>query len=102
MDIPIRSTRTEAEAKEWAVVLTALRIPHRIEIDGDEWIVVVPEAAAGRGRAALRAHDAEVRPQPEQILAEAAPGRAAWITGFAAGASLLAFFLATGPSAGNS
>src|SRR5262249_17436403 len=91
-----------SEANEWTLVLTALGIPHRIEFDGDEWIVLVPEAAAGRGRAALRAHDAEARPQPDQILAEAASGRAAWITGFAAGASLLAFFLATGPSAGNS
>lgn len=103
MDTAVRATRVVSEASEWALVLTALRIPHRIEMDGDEWIVLVPEAAGRRARAALRAHDDERRaPASSPAPAEAAPGRIAWITGFAAGALLFVFFFLTGPPAASS
>jgi len=102
METPIRSTPRASEANEWALVLTALRIPHRIEMEGDEWIVLVPDSAVRRGRAALRAHDAEARPETDHAPAEAASGRTAWITGLAAGAALIGFFFVTGPSAADS
>jgi hypothetical protein len=102
METAIRATRRASEANEWALVLTALRIPHRVEMDGDEWIVLVPDAAVRRGRAALRAHDEEGQRAPDQAAAEAASGRTAWITGLAAGAVLFGFFFVTGPPAATS
>ena len=102
METAIRATRRASEANEWALVLTALRIPHRVEMDGDEWIVLVPDAAVRRGRAALRAHDEEGQRAPDQAPAEAASNRTAWITGLAAGALLLGFFFVTGPPAATS
>ena len=102
METAIRATRRASEANEWALVLTALRIPHRVEMDGDEWIVLVPDAAVRRGRAALRAHDEEEQRAPDQAPAEAASGRTAWITGLAAGAVLFGFFFVTGPPAASS
>jgi membrane associated rhomboid family serine protease len=103
METAIRATRRASEANEWALVLTALHIPHRIEMDGDEWIVLVPDEAVRRGRAALRAHDEEeARREPEQAPTEAASARTAWITGLAAGALLFGFFFVTGPPAASS
>ena len=99
METAIRATRSVTEANEWALVLTALRIPHRVEMDGDEWIVLVPDAAVRRGRAALRAHDDEGQRAPDQAPSDAASGHAAWITGLAAGVLLLGFFFVTGPPA---
>ena len=102
METAIRATRRASEANEWTLVLTALRIPHRVEMEGDVWVVLVPDAAVRRGRAALRAHDEEGQRAPDQALAEAAPGRTAWITGLAAGALLFGFFFVTGPPAASS
>src|SRR5580765_7005758 len=102
METAIRSTRRASEANEWALVLTALRIPHRVEMDGDEWIVLVPDAAVRRGRAAVPAHDEEGQRAPDQLPAEAASGRTAWITGLTAGALLFVFFFVTGPPAASS
>lgn len=102
METAIRATRRASEANEWSLVLTALRIPHRIEMDGDEWTVLVPDAEVRRGRAALRAHDEEGRREPDQAPAEAASGRTAWITALAAGALLFGFFFVTGPPAAGS
>ena len=102
METAIRATRRASEANEWALVLTALRIPHRVEMDGDVWLVLVPDAAVRRGRAALRAHDEEGQRAPDQAPAEAASSRTAWITGLAAGALLFGFFFVTGPPAASS
>ena len=71
-------------------------------MDGDEWIVLVPDAAVRRGRAALRAHDEEGSERPTRRPPRLRPSRTAWITGLAAGALLFGFFFVTGPPAASS
>jgi membrane associated rhomboid family serine protease len=97
METQIRSTPSARQADEWVLVLTALRIPHRIEIENDAWIVVVPDEDAARARAALRAHDREGRPAPEPPAIVAASSRTAWTVGLASAAILVGIFLITGP-----
>ena len=99
METAIRATRSVSEANEWALVLTALRYPAPRRVNGDEWIVLVPDAAVRRGRAALRGHDEEGQRAPDQAPADAASGRTAWITGLTTGVLLFGFFFVTGPPA---
>lgn len=97
METTIRSTPNPREADEWVLVLTALRIPHRLEQEGDEWLVIVRDEDVGRGRAALRAHDREGRPAPEPPAIVAASSRTGWTVGLASAAVLVGIFLFTGP-----
>ena len=102
METAIRATRRVGEANEWALALTALRIPHRIEMDGDEWIVLVPDAAV-RGAArpsgpTTRRRGAEHRTRlPPRLRRAAPPGS----PGSAPG-PCSSFFFVTGPPAASS
>ncbi len=99
METAVRTTGSASEANEWALVLTAMGIPHRLEPDDAGWIVLVSESDLTRARRALRAYDAENGRPSEAAPHAAAPGRAAWAVGLGAGALLLAFFAVTGPPA---
>jgi membrane associated rhomboid family serine protease len=96
METGIRATPREAEAEEWALVLTAEGIPHRLERGETGWTVVVPDPEARRARAVLDSYEGETRREPAAPLPDAESWRAAWAVGVAAGAFLLAFFAITG------
>lgn len=102
MDTEIRVTPTEAQAEEWALVLTAEGIPHRLEPAAAGWMVVVPAPEAGRARAVLESYDDETRRAPASGLPEGASWRVAWVVGVVAAALLLGIFAITGhPSPGS-
>ena len=96
METEIRVTPREAEAEQWALVLTAEGIPHRLQPAAAGWTVVVPAPEAGRARAALESYDDETRHAPAAPPPEHASWRVAWAVGVAAAASLLAAFAITG------
>lgn len=102
MDRLIRATRKATQADEWALVLAAAGIPHRLEPDGAGWTLLVPAAEAPTALAALDAYDEEARRAPHAAVPDAASPRLAWAAGIAAGALLLAFFAVTGPPAAGS
>src|SRR2546422_8522348 len=102
MDRVIRATRRATQADDWALVLAAAGIPHRLEPDGAGWTLLVPAAEAARAQAALDAYDEEARRAPHAAVPDAASPRLAWATGIAAGALLLAFFAVTRPPAAGS
>lgn len=96
MDTEIRVTGTEAQAEEWALVLTAEGIPHRLEPVAAGWLVVVPGPEAGRARAVLASYDDETRRVPVAGLPEGASWGVAWAVGVVAAALLLGVFALTG------
>ncbi len=103
METAVRTTWNVSEANEWALVLTAVGIPYRLELAEDTgWEVLVPDPELARARRALRAYDAENRRPPDAPQPAGAPGRTAWAIGLAIGALLLAFFAMTGPPAAGS
>ena len=99
---PIRATRRAAQAEEWALVLAAAGIPHRVEPGVSGWILLVPDAEIPRAHAALAAYDEEALGEPDAGIADAASLRVAWAVGVAVGALLLVFFAVTGPPASGS
>lgn len=96
MDTEIRVARTDAQADEWALVLAAEGIPHRLEPAGAGWLVVVPGPEAGRARAALDAYDDEARGVAGAGIPEGASWAAAWAVGLVAAVLLLGMFALTG------
>jgi len=102
METAIRTTRSTTEADEWALVLSAAGIPHRLERAEAGWTLLVPDPDVSRVHEVLNAYDEERREEPAAILAESASARHAWATGLAVGALLLAFFALTGPPAARS
>ena len=102
METPVRATRRATRAEEWALVLTAEGIPHRVEPDGLGFTLLVPSAEAPRAHAALDAYDEEARGEPVASIPEEASPRLAWTIGVGGGALLLAFFAVTGPPAAGS
>jgi membrane associated rhomboid family serine protease len=102
MQTPVRVTGSESQADEWALVLAAAGIPHRVEPDdGPGWTVVVPSAEAARARDALDAYDGEA-PRGRDVAPAARASRGAWAPGLVCGALLVAFFTVTGPPDGGS
>jgi membrane associated rhomboid family serine protease len=102
VETAIRATGSATEADEWALVLAAAGIPHRVETDGAGWTLLVPASEAPRAHGALDAYDEEARREPDAALAEPASRHVSWAVGVAAGALLLAFFALTGgPAAGS-
>jgi rhomboid protease GluP len=99
METPIRATRRAAQAEEWALVLAAAGIPHRLEPDGARWTLLVPAAEAPRAQASLDAYDEEAPAEPDAAVPDGASSPVAWAVGIAVGALLLAFFAVTGPPA---
>jgi membrane associated rhomboid family serine protease len=97
LETTLRTTERAAEANEWALVLAATGIPHRIESAETGWALLVPDAEVARGHRALRAYENENRTPRESVVSESSPGAVAWTLGITAGLLLVAFFALTGP-----
>jgi rhomboid protease GluP len=102
MDITLRTAPTAVQVEDWALVLAAAGIPHRVEPDGAGWALRVPSDEAPRARAALDAYDEDTRVEPPTGVPDGSSPRVAWAVGVAVGALLLVSFALTGaPSAGS-
>src|SRR5262249_30322349 len=97
----VRVTPDRRRIDEWATVLAAGGIPHRLRSRLDRWALIVAARDADAARETLDAYDRENRDETtEAHRASAAPVRgAAWV-GVAVGLVLIAFFAVTGPRAG--
>jgi membrane associated rhomboid family serine protease len=102
METPVRASRRQTRVEEWALVLAAAGIPHRVERDGAGFLLLVPDADAPQAQAALAAYDEEAGAERHTALADQASPRLAWAVGVAVAALLLAFFAVTGPPAAGS
>ncbi len=98
--VAVRVTPERRRADEWAVVLAAGDIPHRLRPRLDGWALVVAARDADAAREALDAYDRENADVPEPVEARARPVRGAAAVGVAVGLLLLAFFVVTGTRAG--
>jgi membrane associated rhomboid family serine protease len=94
---PVRVTPSARRAEEWATVLAASGIRHRLARSEGGWELVVAAGDAAEASAALAAYDEENRPEaPAQAPAAR---RASAALGVAVALLLLAFFAVTGPRA---
>src|SRR5216683_2280428 len=75
METPVRAARRQTRVEEWALVLAAASIPHRVERDGAGFLLIVPDADALQAQAALDAYDEEARAERHAALAEQASAR---------------------------
>lgn len=97
--IPIRVTRRSALADEWALVLTAAGIRHRVEPDGGSWSVLVADDDVSRADAALSAYDEETRRESSPGPPAPATPEFPWMFGVVLGLILFGAFALTGPPA---
>jgi rhomboid protease GluP len=81
-------------AEEWATVVAASGIRHRLALTSNGWAVVVARDDGARATAALAAYDEENRPKARAV--EAPPGRSFLGLGVAVALLLLGFFALTG------
>lgn len=98
----IRATRTSTQADDWALVLAAAGIPHRVARDGAAWILLVPDDETARAHAALAAFDEEARPETTVAVPARAAPELPWAFGVAVGLLILGAFAVTGPPAAGS
>jgi len=99
----VRVTPERHRADEWAVVLAAGGIPHRLRSRLDGWALIVAARDAEAARAALDAYDRENIADTAEVAADAvAPVRGAAAVGVAVGLLLIGFFAVTGPRASRS
>jgi rhomboid protease GluP len=98
-DTTVRVTNSVRQAEEWALVLAAAGISHRIASDRAFSALLVPADEAPRAQAALDAYEQEARQAPGAVIHEAAPPYLAWALSMAVGAFLLLFFAVTGSPA---
>lgn len=98
----LRVTPWARQADEWAVVLEAAGIPHRLRpVDGGWAIVVEPDDAA-RAEAALADYERENRePRPDITRLPESPPRRTWL-GVGVALALIAAHAVTGPRAAGS
>jgi membrane associated rhomboid family serine protease len=96
LDTAVGVTPSEVIAREWALVLTAGGIEHRLEPAPPAWTVLVSARHAAGASAMLGAYEAENRADAsvESPPPGAVDGR--WLGGLVA-ALLIAFFVVTGP-----
>jgi membrane associated rhomboid family serine protease len=97
VDTAIRSATSRSQAEEWALVLAAFGIPHRVESFAGGWAVIVPEEDAARAREALEPGDDDALAHGPVLAGEPAERPTPWLLGSAACLALLAFFALTGP-----
>lgn len=96
----VRVTSDRHRIDEWATVLAAAGIPHRLRSRLDGWALIVAARDADEARETLDAYDSENRPEttrPHRASAE--PVRGAAGVGIAVGLVLIGFFAVTGPRA---
>jgi membrane associated rhomboid family serine protease len=102
METTVRTTRRLSEANEWSLVLTAAALPYRLQVEAEEWTLLVDGDDASAASAALDAYDAERQPAPVSAPPDAPGADFAWTTGLLAGLALLGFFAVTGPGTAHS
>jgi rhomboid protease GluP len=95
LETAVRITPSAHRATEWATVLAASRIRHRLVLTATGWAVVVASDDTAKATAALAAYDRENR-QEEHAVAPPV-GRDSIALGVAVAALLLGFFAVTGP-----
>ena len=99
----VRVTAERHRADEWAVVLAAGNIPHRLRHRLDGWALIVAAPDAEAARDALDAYDRENTADTADVAADAvAPVRGAAAVGVAVGLLMIGFFAVTGTRAGHS
>src|SRR5437867_1986470 len=92
----VRVTPERHQAGEWAVVLAAGNIPHRLHPGLDGWALIVAARDAEAAREALDAYDRENIADTADVGADAvAPVRGAAVVGVAVGLLLVGFFAVT-------
>ena len=94
LETVVRSTPSVRLAEEWATVVAASGIRHRLALTSNGWAVVVARDDGARAIAALAAYDEENRPKARG--ADAPPGRSFFGLGIAVALLLLGFFALTG------
>jgi membrane associated rhomboid family serine protease len=97
METIVRTTTSTREADEWTLVLTAVGIPHRLEVIDTGWALLVPAAEVDNVLRALDADDQEMSNKLATTVPEVASPGLAWAVGLGIGASLVGFFVLTGP-----
>ena len=96
-------TRERHQADEWAVVLAAGSIPHRLRLRLDGWALIVAAGDAEAAREALDAYDRENSADTVDVGADIpVPVRGAAAVGVAVGLLLIGFFAVTGTRANGS
>ena len=96
----VRVTSDRHRIDEWATVLAAGGIPHRLRSRLDGWALIVAARDADAARETLDAYDSENRPETTRApRATVAPVRGAAGVGVAVGLVLIGFFAVTGPRA---
>jgi len=99
----VRVTLERHQADEWAVVLTACGIPHRLRLRLDGWALIVAARDLEAAREALDAYDRENSAVTAEAGADAvAPVRGAATVGMAVALLLIGFFAVTGTRASRS
>ena len=94
METVIRASGRPGQAEEWALVLAAAGIPHRVEPWGDRWTLIVLDDDVSRASDALEDFEAE---EARRVPVEASADRAVpWFLGVLAGTLLLAGFVVVG------
>jgi membrane associated rhomboid family serine protease len=99
----IRVSPDRRQVDEWATVLAASGISHRLRSRLDGWALIVAACDADAARESLEAYDRENSVDTTRARsASVAPVRAAAGVGVAVGLLLIAFFAVTGPRANRS
>jgi membrane associated rhomboid family serine protease len=95
LETAVRITPSARRTEEWATVLAASGIHHRLALTATGWAVVVASDDSARASAALEAYDEENR---HEVRVVAPPvGRDSIGLGVAVASLLLGFFALTGP-----
>ena len=99
----VRVTHERHQADEWAVVLAAGSIPHRLRLRLDGWALIVAAGDAEAAREALDAYDRENSADTVDVGADIPVRvRGAAAVGVAVGLLLIGFFAVTGTRANGS
>src|SRR5260370_35270503 len=96
----VRVTPERGRADEWAVVLAATGIPHRLRRRPDGWALIVAPLDPPAALDALDGYDREQQDEsPDAVAGVVTPVRGAPALGAVVALLLLGFFAVTGPRA---
>jgi len=98
VDHVLRTTTSATQASDWALVLTAASITHRVDERDGQFLLVVDEADVAAATRALDGFDEEGAPEQQP----AAPDQGWSPLGVLCAIGLFAMLLVTGPRAGGS
>jgi membrane associated rhomboid family serine protease len=103
METPVRRADGTRQADEWALVLAAAGIPHRLAPHDDGVWLIVPGDEAARAEATLDDYERELLAGHANATAlESTSARGSWVLGASVAGALVAFFSLIGPpEAGN-